>query len=245
MTFEKYEGNPIIGNIGVPDFRDPKVTKMFGRYYMVCGTGSNGVGKVLLYVSDDLYNWECLGTLIEGEKYGKVIECPDFFELDGKYVLMFSQMFKNKYNSINVIIGSFDGKHFTPEKEFNMESGPDFYAPQSFVDHLGRRIMIGWMVNPRKHGMEGLDRCGALTIPRELRIEDGVLKNYPVREAQHLLTTEDELVKVCGDKVIVGRESECLSELDILPGEEIAILRDTRTIEVFVGRGRRSACLWV
>ena len=245
FTFEKYEGNPIIGNIGVPDFRDPKVSYMLGRYYMVCGTGSGGVGKVLLYVSDDLYNWEFVSTLVEGEKYSKVIECPDFFELDGKYVLTFSQMFKNKYNSVNVMVGTFDGVKFTPEKEFNMESGPDFYAPQTFKDHLGRRIMIGWMINPRKHGQEGLDRAGALTIPREVKFENGVLKNFPVREAQHLLKTEDELVKICGDKVIVGRENECLSELDILPGEDIAILRDTRTIEVFVGGGRRSACLWV
>ncbi len=245
VTFEKYEGNPIIKNIDVTDFRDPKVTKLLGRYYMVCGSGSDNIGRVLLYVSDDLYHWESLGIMLEGENYGRVIECPDFFELNGKYILMFSQVKTDKYNAVKVVIGSFDGVKFTPENEFYMESGPDFYAAQSFEDQLGRRIMIGWMINKRQYGQEGLTYAGALTIPRELRLKDGVLKNYPVKEAQQLLKNEDELVKICGNTVRVGRENEYISELDILPGEDIAVLHDTRTIEVFVGKGRRSASLWV
>ncbi|NLD88391.1 MAG: glycoside hydrolase family 32 protein [Clostridiales bacterium] len=245
VTFVKYEGNPIIGSIGVKDFRDPKVTKLMGRYYMVCGSGSGGTGRVLLYVSDDLYFWEPLGTLIEGKRFGNVIECPDFFELDGKYVLSFSQMFTDKQRAIRTIVGSFDGMRFTPEAEYDLETGPDYYAPQSFLDHLGRRIVIGWMVNPRGHGQAGLDYAGAFSIPRQLFFEDGLLKGFPIAEAAPHLKGEDELVRLQGDRVTIGRESERLVTLNYLPGEGISILRDSRSIEVFIGNGRTSASLYV
>ena len=55
-------------------------------------------------------------------------ECPDFFDLDGKWVLMTSPQ--------DMLI---DGN--------NYHSGLDFYATQTTLAPDGRRIMIGWMQN--------------------------------------------------------------------------------------------------
>ena len=56
--------------------------------------------------------------------------------------------------------------------------GFDFYAPQTFTDNSGRRLLIGWMGMPdaeeeytNKTIDEGWQHC--LTVPRELRVKAG------------------------------------------------------------------------
>lgn len=117
-AFEKYKGNPVIAAPpaeGSYDFRDPKVVELDGKTYMVCGSGRDGVGKILLYEQGkDLFTWQYAGVLFESREYGKVLECPDLFKLGDTYVLMFSQM-KVATDAVIVLTGRFDGKKFTPE----------------------------------------------------------------------------------------------------------------------------------
>ena len=74
--------------------RDPKVWKHNSQWYMVLGAQDKEKrGKVLLYSSVDLYTWSFHGEIAgnglnEIDNAGYMWECPDFFALDGEYILL-------------------------------------------------------------------------------------------------------------------------------------------------------------
>ena len=242
--FQKYRHNPVIRQApdGAADFRDPKVTKIGETYYMVVGSGKDGAGRVLLYRSADLLAWEYVGVLLEGARYGSVCECPDLFPLGDGFVLMFSKINHTVHGTM-FIYGDFDGETFTPLSEHSPVVGPHFFAPQSFLDGQGRRIVIGWLYSWTKALDEGADYAGALTIPMELRWEDGRFTLFPAEEARHLLKTKDPLVVQGADFVEIN--SDCEQPLR-WEGEvrRVDILRDTKTVEVFVNRGEAVFSYW-
>lgn len=178
--------------------RDPKVWKENGKYFMVLGGRLKGdKGAVLVYESGDLKEWKLLRTITTPEVFGYMWECPDYFELDGEKILSVSPQgltreefrFQNIYQSGYFILkedGSVDVKDF---REWDM--GFDFYAPQTFTDVQGRRILIGWMGMPdadeeyvNKTIEEGWQHC--LTVPRELKLKDGKILQYPVKELENI-----------------------------------------------------------
>ena len=150
ITFEKYEGNPVIPGPpedGSADFRDPKVWKHDGKWYVVIGSCKDGKGKALLYRSDDLKKWDYVGVLAESDgSMGTMWECPDFFPLGDKHVLVFSAMGMGEKKTM-YLVGNMDyetGK-FTWDTCGEVDCGFEYYAPQSFLDDKGRRIMIAWL----------------------------------------------------------------------------------------------------
>lgn len=248
VHFEKYAGNPIIKTYpedGSKDFRDPHVFAYGGAYFMVIGSGKDGVGKILLYRSENLIDWEYRGVLFEGVKYGATLECPDFFELDGKFVLMFSQMGR-KTHTTAFIIGQFDGERFFPEAEYYPEVGPHFYAPQTFQDETGRTILIAWLNQWDKMPELEVPYAGALTIPREVFFcpENGKLCTYPVKEAWPLLTKGDEHVEITDDFVKIKTKEGEPSLVYNGHAKQVDILADTKTIEVFINGGESSFTYW-
>lgn len=75
------------------------------------------------------------------------------------------------------------------------DKGFDFYAPQTFTDERGRRILIGWMGLPdiEKEYINPTVKSGwqhALTLPREITYENGRLYQQPVEELKHLRKAE-------------------------------------------------------
>ena len=199
VHFEKYGGNPVISqppSCGGRDFRDPKVWEYQGRYYMVCGTSHNGYGKAVLYCSKDLLHWEYVNVLAESRgEWGSMWECPDFFPLGDKYVLMFSPMHAGERTSV-YMVGDMDYERgrFHPALSGEIDWGLDFYAPQTFSAPNNRRIMIAWANEwewmPWFKGwgpthQEGW--CGAFTTPREISLSaDGRLSFAPVEELKKL-----------------------------------------------------------
>ena len=92
--YVKYEKNPVLTEKDLPegaskvDFRDPKIWKgKDGNFYCVIGSRpADGSGQILLYRSANGFDWEFVSILAENKKrFGKMWECPDFFELDGKH----------------------------------------------------------------------------------------------------------------------------------------------------------------
>ncbi len=84
-------------------------------------------------------------------------ERPDFFELDGKQILMLGPMemrpkgeFHNGH-SVIAFIGSYDrDTHiFTQESVQLVDSGIDFYTTQTTLAPDGRRIMTVWIYTPQ------------------------------------------------------------------------------------------------
>lgn len=199
VTFQKYVGNPVIS---VPpegsssDFRDPKVWKHEDKWYMVVGSSKDGKGRALLYRSNDLYVWEYVSVLAESDgTMGTMWECPDIFQLGDRYVLMFSPMGMGEKKA-SYLTGSLDyssGK-FTWDYCGEVDCGFEYYAPQSFLDDNGRRIIIGWLnawdwmpwfksFGPTKANYW----CGAMSLPRTVELDTGGrLKFLPVEQLQTL-----------------------------------------------------------
>ncbi|MED0716096.1 glycoside hydrolase family 32 protein [Aeribacillus composti] len=201
IHFTKETENPVIlkhPEEGSGHFRDPKVWKHEGHWYMVLGTRKEDIGKVVLYKSKDLRQWEYLGVLAESDgTEGYMWECPDFFEIGGKHVLLFSpqgieeegEKYQNLFQT-GYIVGDFNYEtlEFSRGEFKELDYGHDFYAVQTFLDDHGRRIAIGWMdmwespMPTKEHGW-----AGALTLPRELFLTpDGNMAMNPVSELKML-----------------------------------------------------------
>lgn len=186
FTFEKLSEPKIVAPEGycTAHFRDPKIWEKNGKYYMVLGGKKDNKGRVLFYQSEDFKNWKFVNEIYE-ENMGFMWECPDFFELDGKSILVFSPQGIGKEGQEHLAgyyMGDFDyetGK--LTHKEFQvLDNGFELYAPQTFKDNKGRRIMIAWLVN--HHPFPEEDWTGMMTLPRELKIIDDKLYMYPVEE---------------------------------------------------------------
>lgn len=199
ITFRKYAGNPIIGEFpeeGSADFRDPKVWRHRDQWYMAVGSGKNGKGNALLYRSGDLYDWTYIGKMAESRtpEEGVVWNCPDFFRVGDKDVLMVSPAVwegnKQFVRKTLYYIGRMDYETgiFHPETAGDVDSGWDFYAPQTLVDSQGRIILIGWMdmwFNPMPTQAYGW--AGAMTLPREVFLTSGGKLGFrPARELEQL-----------------------------------------------------------
>ena len=150
MTFEKHEKNPVIAHPPAgcrrQDFRDPKVWQ--ARRCMVYGMArarQNSFGKAALYRSKNLIDWEYFNVAFESVgDYGYMFECPDIYPLGDKHVLSFSPMGLGERKTV-YIVGDMDyrtGK-LSLMTSGEMDWGFDYYAPQSFLDNRGRRIIIG------------------------------------------------------------------------------------------------------
>ena len=85
---------------------------------------------------------------------------------------------------------NFENCEYTIEKIGNLDYGFDYYAPQSFLDKHGNRVLIawqnGWTWMPWFEGWGPTSEenwRGTLSIPRKLSLDmDGNLRLYPVRE---------------------------------------------------------------
>lgn len=197
---------PIID--GAPDglsgeLRDPFVFERENQFYMLLGGGKfnnanrNGFGDegvLLIYQSDNLYDWHYLGLIDLPIDTGYMLECPSLINIDGKDVLMLSPMgisetelqFKNRFATVQ-LIGQLDitNLKFTSQSNevLEIDSGFDYYAPQAFYGEHHQPISFAWFgcgepiyltdQEKWKHG---------LTMPQKLTITDNKLYRFPVPE---------------------------------------------------------------
>ncbi len=208
LNYEKLDDlNPVLGDPDLPegfsrlDFRDPKMFQYDdGTYACVIGCRTDDdSGSILLFESDDGLHWHYVTVLDRCyNEFGRMWECPDFFPLDGKQILMTSPQdmsavgleFHNGNGTI-FLIGTYDHatRTFTRENVQAVDYGLDFYAPQTIVTPDGRRVVIGWMQNwdtcvggqPR-----GSSWFGQMTVPRELSFRDGRVIQNPIRELEQM-----------------------------------------------------------
>lgn len=215
--------------------RDPKIFEKNGNYYMVLGARTEeNLGSILFYSSSDLEKWTFQGTLLDGaEDQGYMWECPDIFELTDKSILIFSPQGilpeAYRYNNPHVagyLIGETDWEQtkFFPEESFQeFDRGFDFYAPHTFEDDQGRRIMWSWMgigdtmpeyTNPTiARGWQH-----ALALPRELVLENDRIFQRPLVEYKQLRK---------------NKQSRSLSESGDLAGEIYELLIEFQTSDAF------------
>ncbi|ETT62483.1 PfkB family carbohydrate kinase [Paenibacillus sp. FSL H8-0457] len=205
-TWHKYEGNPVLTEPDLVDFRDPKVFwhAQSERWIMTIVAGDH----VRFYGSENLRDWSFTGEFGREEgSHDGVWECPDLFELPiddsgrSKWVLVISigdNPSSPEGSRTQYFIGEFDGNTFindnSPDHIMWLDHGRDNYAGVTWSDlpeQDGRRVIIGWMSN-WKYANEtptGAWR-GAMTLPRVLslthRDEGIVLTQMPVGEIEQL-----------------------------------------------------------
>jgi len=188
ITWQKHPGNPVIAapppGLDTTGFRDPFVWQDGGIWYAAVGSGIKGVGgTVLLYQSADLVHWDYLNPICTGrlEETGSMWECPNFFPLGDKHVLLISPIPLRK---TLFLIGAYDGRLFTPETQGIIDNGGCFYAPQTMLDDTGRRLMWGWLwERSSKAASCAAGWAGIMSLPRLLSIlPDGTLGQQPVPE---------------------------------------------------------------
>ncbi|MGM0922265.1 MAG: GH32 C-terminal domain-containing protein [Bacillota bacterium] len=212
-TWEFYDGNPIIPNIGEFyggggwDFRDPKVVwdEDHKQWVMVVSGGDH----IRFFTSQNLLDWEMIESFGYGEYVrGGVWECPDFFQLpaDGdpnkkKWVLSISTGANPKTGGSDseYFVGTFDGNRFVSDYPagtvLKSEFGKEMYAAMSFADipaEDGRRISLGWMSNwDYPFSFPTSPWKGQMSIPRELTLKtvpgEGIrLHQEPIEELEQL-----------------------------------------------------------
>jgi beta-fructofuranosidase len=206
-TWKKRE-KPVIDSppagLQVTGFRDPFGWKDGDTWFLCVGSGFPQLGgAVLLYRSTDTVHWEYLHPLAQGiwngqsfsnpVPSGEMWECPDFFPLGDKYVLLYSTERTTRWE-----VGTFDKSdlRFHSERKGILDHGA-YYAPRSMEDGNNRRILWGWVqetrdpAESRKAGWSG-----SISLPRVLSLgKDNALLMEVAPELASLRKNTIEIAK--------------------------------------------------
>jgi len=156
---------PIIRN----DWRDPYVFKAEDRYFLVLGAaiGKKQTPVVLLFENTDgsLTNWKYLKELISFKPIIELFECPNFFKLQDKWVLLGSP-----YQEVEYYSGTFDVEKldFIVEKSGVIDHCAQYYATNTIQDNQMRTIVFAFERGFSKD--QGWNNV--ISIPREISIND-------------------------------------------------------------------------
>jgi beta-fructofuranosidase len=231
LTWQKYPGNPVIDGppeeLDVIGFRDHSVWREGHTWYQAIGSGIKGVGgTVLLYRSPDLIHWEYLNPILVGDKdqadpiqTGTMWECPDFFPLGDRHVLLISAHVGEEGRGLHTVyfVGTYAGHEFTPQVLRKLDFGDtSFYAPQTLLDDKGRRIMFGWIQEGRDvEACRAAGWAGVMSLPRVLSMRpDGLLGIEPAPELEALRGGHRRLTGVVlapeSASVLEGVRGDCL-----------------------------------
>lgn len=167
------------------DFRDPKVwyDESAGCYRMILGSAVDGDPAILLYNSEDGNEWSFASVLYRApsrfrEGGARCAECPDFFFVDGHWVLVagfvgYTEAETGRHNLLYAVTGDFRDGAFIPYSDElqELDFGTDYYAMQSFWD--GRRqLAFAWLFNWEVRKPEGSAYSGEMSLPRVLAVDD-------------------------------------------------------------------------
>ncbi|MBG9784908.1 glycoside hydrolase family 32 protein [Shouchella lehensis] len=226
-------------------FRDPKVWQVGDDFYFVIGAQrETKTGAALLYHSSDLENWSLVGEIqTELTDFGYMWECPDYFELDGKGIFIFSPQglepvgfhYQNIYQSGYLIGQPLDVTtgHFSHNLFYELDAGFDFYAPQSTMTPDGRRILVGWMGLPDiEYPTDPYDWAHCLTLPREISVKEDKLIQKPIRELTKLRGEQFSFCDVIGNFYTeAGTAYEMILTFDAIQAESYGISFRTSDVE--------------
>jgi sucrose-6-phosphate hydrolase SacC (GH32 family) len=182
-TWTHYDKNPVIPHVIGGD-RDPRLVwdaplkQWIVALYLDKSTYA-------FFSSPDLKNW----THLQDIDVPGCGECPDFFPM----TVTGERTEKWVFTAANgrYLVGSFDGKQFSPEQELRrVDFGANYYAVQSYGDipsSDGRRIQIAWMAGGRYPRMPFNQQ---MSFPAEMtlhRTPDGMrIRRVPVKEIETL-----------------------------------------------------------
>jgi len=193
----KKDPDPVIASppsgMAVTGFRDPALWREGDKWMLILGSGTLAKGgAILLYTSADLRHWTYLHPLVESSPSGKntkdpvgsgdMWECPDFFALGSKHVLLISTIGKVRWK-----VGTYANQRFTPEKEGVVDWG-SYYAAKTMLDADGTRILWGWIPEARPDSeLIAAGWAGVMSLPRTLSLSAQNELQTEVAPAAHVL----------------------------------------------------------
>jgi beta-fructofuranosidase len=181
-------------------FRDPFLWRDGDFWYLGVASGIRKQGgKVLLYRSRDLRRWEYLHPLASGQwtekenvnpvDSGEMWECPDFFPLGSKHVLLYSTA-----GTVAWETGELDPKELTfhSQRTGVLDYGA-YYAQKTQLDAHGNRILWGWIPERRPDSqLIAAGWAGCMALPRLLSLDkqgDLQMRVAPVAESLRAWST--------------------------------------------------------
>ncbi len=192
ITWRKFPGNPVLseslhGEKKIYDWRDPFIFRHGNRTFLVTGGNLNrargGEAVVNIYEAENagLTQWKYRGVLFQiPDAEARTAECPNFFSIGDRWVLLVSP-----YGKVQYYVGDFDAGtcRFAARARGVVDCGPNFYAPNTMQLPDGRRILWGWVNGfPGGHGWNG-----CLSVPRVLSLSsDGQLRQSPAPQLRKL-----------------------------------------------------------
>ncbi len=206
--------------------RDPKVWQQDGMFYMIQGGRLIGdKGAVLIFQSEDLEKWSFFKDITTEYDFGFMWECPDYFSLpmEGENgtrkqgILSLSPQgleaeeycYQNIYQSGYFLVGENILENSSLQNFVEWDMGFDFYAPQTFLDEQGRRILIGWagLADEEYDNKPTIEQGWqhALTVPRVLTWKNGRVYQNPVPELEKL--RQEELSLNQGEYFLLERKA--------------------------------------
>ena len=241
LVWEKHPGNPILSDgkqhkeDQLRNWRDPYIWKSGATWYMVIAGQINGekAGSILLYQSSDLYDWVYLGPLYQGDpQLGKPWECPNYFQLGEKFVLVVSP-----FRQVIYSIGEFKDHQHVCDTWYVFDHGKYFYATNTYIDDKGRTILVGWIKVDGKGSW-----AGCLSLPREVSLDhQDQLVITPILELETLRQkhrrfsrTLDSSVEIAGTAPYFGEcvEIKAKFRLDSAESAGFKLMDDDREHEI-------------
>jgi len=197
-TWMKYENNPVL-DLGMKDFRDPKVSWDEGSQRWLMAVAKPEEHKISFFQSPNLKEWTHLSDFGPLAAQGGCWECPDLFSLatpegEKKWVLLVSLNPGGPTggSGTQYFIGDWDGSTFTTTQTQTrwIDYGRDNYAGVTFNNTSdNRRIFLGWMNNWEYAAKIPSETWrGSMTCPRELTLirynNELCLSSNPVAEIE-------------------------------------------------------------
>jgi fructan beta-fructosidase len=174
-NWTEYAKNPVLNHIRGEN-RDPRIFwhQPSHEWKMALYLDED---EFAIFGSPNLKEWRELSRLhLPGSS-----ECPELFEIP-----VGNSRTKTKWvfygANCRTLVGSFDGKTFTPETEPRMLDFGQFYASQTYNDVPNRRrIQIGWMNGPGP--LPNMPFNQQMSVPSDLTLDDdNVIHRLPAKE---------------------------------------------------------------
>lgn len=204
LAWERDVANPLVP--GPPPgrdsgyHRDPFLWCDGDGWHMLLGSGTvegDRHGQILRYDSPDASAWTYGGVFFEaprtlaGLDLGEHWECPQLvWGDDGAVALIVSCQSPDAerplMHSVG-FVGAVHGGRLEAALQGVIDHGDVFYAPAVCTDARGRTLLWGWLQERLDADRQAsLSHVGALSLPRQAKVDHGGLTLSLVPEVQHL-----------------------------------------------------------
>jgi len=214
-------------NLVVKDWRDPFIFRDSNRVFMVTGgkleEKDGGDAVVLIYEAENanLTCWAYRGILFRHPRKDlQSVECPNFFKLGDRYVLLLSP-----YGPVEYFTGALDlgSLTFKPERQGLVDQSDNYYATNVLFDGNGRCILFGWVKGFKSN--RGWNGC--IGLPRVISLySDGSLLQETAPETRKLRSNSIRI-----PAFTLNRKSQILQDIK---GDSLEIVADLKPADARV-----------